>query len=78
MSAWHASFPGLRIKGQRVDFQCGVPCMAWMAQTEPLYNKGYLNNYKLGMAPKNVNLHQDGELSGSGGSLLTARAFFLC
>lgn len=73
-----ASFPGQRIKGQGVVFQCGVPCLAWIAQTEPPVQQGYLNNCKWGMTLKNVNLHQDGKPSGSGGSLLTACAFFFC
>jgi len=51
-----------------------VGCLVWQEwlKQSPLHNKGYLNIYKLGMAPKNVNLHQDREWSGSGGSLLTA------
>lgn len=73
-----ASFPGQRVKGQGVVFQSGVPCMAWIAQTEPPVQQGYLNNCKWGMTLKNVNLHQDRKLSGSGASLLTACAFFFC
>jgi len=41
-----ASFPGQRVKGQGVVFQSGVPCMAWIAQTEPPVQQGYLNNCK--------------------------------
>lgn len=36
VSAWHVSFPSLRIKGQGADFQSGAPCVAWRAQREPL------------------------------------------